>query len=75
MAHQVAVIGMGRFGISLAHELYRIGHDVLAVDRDEALTQQMMGQVTYSVTGDSTSTPPPSRLGPTSSPASSPRCC
>ena len=55
MAHQVAVIGMGRFGISLAHELYRIGHDVLAVDRDETLTQQMMGQVTYSVTGDSTS--------------------
>ena len=55
MAHEVAVIGMGRFGISLAHELYRIGHDVLAIDRDEVLTQQMMGQVTYSVTGDSTS--------------------
>lgn len=55
MAHQVAVIGMGRFGLTLARELYRIGHDVLAVDRDEALTQQMMGQVTYSVTGDSTS--------------------
>jgi trk system potassium uptake protein TrkA len=46
---------MGRFGISLAHEVYRIGHDVLVVDRDGALTQQMMGQVTYSVTGDSTS--------------------
>ena len=55
MAHQVAVIGMGRFGMSLARELYRIGHDVLAVDRDETLTQMMMGQVTYSVTGDSTS--------------------
>lgn len=55
MSHQVAVIGMGRFGISLARELYRIGHDVLAVDRDESLTQQMMGLVTYSVTGDSTS--------------------
>ena len=55
MAHQIAVVGMGRFGITLARELYRIGHDVLTVDRDEALTQQMMGQVTYSVTGDSTS--------------------
>ena len=55
MAHQVAVIGMGRFGISLARELYRIGHDVLALDRDESLSQQMMGQVTYTVTGDSTS--------------------
>ena len=55
MSHQVAVIGMGRVGISLACELYRIGHDVLAIDRYETLTQQMMGLVTYSVTGDSTS--------------------
>jgi len=55
MAHQVAVIGMGRFGISLARELYRIGHDVLVVDQNEALVQQMMGQVTYAVAGDSTS--------------------
>jgi len=54
MAHQVAVIGMGRFGVSLAHELYRIGHDVLVIDRNEGLTQAMMGQVTYAVTGDST---------------------
>ncbi|MEX2598410.1 MAG: TrkA family potassium uptake protein [Dehalococcoidia bacterium] len=55
MAHQVAVFGMGRFGMSLAEELYRIGHDVLVVDRDEALSQRMMGHVTYSVSGDSTS--------------------
>jgi trk system potassium uptake protein TrkA len=55
MAQQVAVIGMGRFGVSLARELYRVGHDVLAVDNNAGLTQQMMGQVTYSVTGDSTS--------------------
>ena len=54
-SHQVAVIGMGRFGIALARELYRIGHDVLTIDRDESLTQAMMGHVTYSVTGDSTS--------------------
>lgn len=53
--HQVAVIGMGRFGIALARELYRVGHDVLTIDRDEGLTQAMMGHVTYSVTGDSTS--------------------
>lgn len=54
MAHQVAVIGMGRFGISLAQELYRIGHDVLVIDRDENLAQRMMGHVTYAVTGDAT---------------------
>jgi trk system potassium uptake protein TrkA len=46
---------MGRFGVSLARELYRIGHDVLAIDRNEPLVQQMMGQVTYAVMGDSTS--------------------
>jgi len=54
-SHQVAVIGMGRFGMALAHELYRVGHDVLTIDRDAGLTQSMMGHVTYSVTGDSTS--------------------
>ena len=36
MAHQVAVVGMGRFGISLAHELYRIGHDVLVIVNNKA---------------------------------------
>ncbi len=55
MAHQVAVIGMGRFGYTVARELYRIGHDVLIVERDPALAQQMTGQVTYAVAGDSTS--------------------
>ena len=33
MAHQVAVIGMGRFGISRARELYQIGPDVIAIYR------------------------------------------
>jgi trk system potassium uptake protein TrkA len=55
MAHQVVVIGMGRFGASVARELYRIGHDVLIVDQDAVLAQQMMGQVTYAVSGDATS--------------------
>lgn len=55
MAHQVVVIGMGRFGTSVAQELYRIGHDVLIVDQEPALAQQMMGQVTYAVSGDATS--------------------
>ena len=55
MPHQVAVIGMGRFGTSVARELYRIGHDVLVIDKDEQLCQSMMGQVTYVVTGDATS--------------------
>ena len=55
MASQVAVIGLGRFGTSVAQELYSIGHDVLCIDMDERLTQAMVGQVTYAVTGDATS--------------------
>ena len=55
MAHQVVVIGMGRFGSSIAQELYRIGPDVLIVDQNPALAQQMMGQATDAVSGDATS--------------------
>ncbi len=55
MAHQIAVVGLGRFGSTLAKELYKIGHDVLVIDRDEMLCQQITGQVTYVVTGDATS--------------------
>jgi trk system potassium uptake protein len=32
---QFAVIGLGRFGISVCQELYAMGHDVLAIDRSE----------------------------------------
>ena len=55
MAHgkkQVVVIGLGRFGSSVSRSLYNLGHDVLAIDVDEDRVQQMMGQVTYPVTGD-----------------------
>ena len=45
MAHQVAVIGMGRFGVSLARELYRVGHDVLAIDNNADLTQHGPGHL------------------------------
>jgi len=55
MKRQAAVIGLGRFGSSVARELYQLGHDVLAIDHDEAITQELVGQVTYSVTADATS--------------------
>ena len=54
MNKNVAVIGLGRFGSAVATALYNIGHDVLAMDRDEERVQGMMGQVTYPVTGDAT---------------------
>ena len=54
MKNQVAVIGLGRFGSSVAKSLYNLGHDVLAMDVDEERVQSMMGQVTYPVTGNGT---------------------
>ena len=55
MKKQVCVIGMGRFGSTVAHELYQGGHDVLAIDLDEAKIQEQLGQVTYAVRADATS--------------------
>ena len=52
--NQVAVIGLGRFGSGLAKSLYKLGHDVLAMDIDEEKVQTMMGQVTYPVNGNGT---------------------
>ena len=54
MKKQVAVMGLGRFGYSVASSLYNLGHDVLAMDKDEGRAQSIMGQATHSLTGDST---------------------
>ncbi|MQF64685.1 TrkA family potassium uptake protein [SAR202 cluster bacterium AC-409-J13_OGT_754m] len=55
MKKQVIVVGLGRFGHSIAMELYQSGHDVLAIDLDEKKVQDTLGQVTYAVKGDATS--------------------
>ena len=47
MSKQAAVIGMGRFGVSLAQELYKMGFDVLAIDKDERVVQDLTGQLTF----------------------------
>ena len=54
MNKQVCVIGMGRYGSTIARELYQSGHDVLAIDADEARIQEQLGQVTYAVRADAT---------------------
>ena len=54
MKKQVVVIGLGRFGSSIARELYQMGHDVLAIDLDERNVQEMLGHVTYAVKADAT---------------------
>jgi trk system potassium uptake protein TrkA len=52
MKQQVAVMGLGRFGSSVARSLYNLGHDVLAIDDNEERVQSMMGQVTHPVTAN-----------------------
>ena len=46
------VIGLGRFGISLARELCEQGHEVLAVDVREDLVQSVADVVTQAVAAD-----------------------
>ncbi len=55
MKKQVAVIGLGRLGASLATTLYRLGHDVLAVDIDEKNIQDIAPEITHAVQADATS--------------------
>ena len=55
MPKQAVVIGLGRFGASLARELYQMGYDVLAIDQDEQVTQDLTGQLTYVVKANATS--------------------
>ena len=49
---QVAVLGLGRFGSAVARELTRLGHDVLAIDRDEKTVQSIADEVTHAVQAD-----------------------
>ena len=51
---RVAVIGMGRFGTSLAHELMRRGWDVLGVDTDVHVVQRLSDDLTHAAVADCT---------------------
>ena len=51
---QFLVLGIGRFGSSLAKNLYKLGHEVLAVDRDENLVDGIAPYVTQAVQADAT---------------------
>ena len=54
MKKQVCVIGLGRFGATLSQELFQSGHDVLAIDVDEARIQDQLDRATYAVRADAT---------------------
>ena len=53
-ADSVAVIGLGRFGTSLALELMASGTEVLGIDGNEEVVQALNGQLTRVVRADST---------------------
>ncbi len=51
---QYAVIGLGRFGTSVAVTLHSLGHEVLAIDSDEERVQKLSEEVTHVVQADTT---------------------
>lgn len=54
MKNQFAVIGIGRFGYSLATSLYNLGYDVIAIDVREDIIRNISDKVTYAVQADAT---------------------
>ncbi len=59
----VVVMGLGRFGSSVAVHLARLGHEVLAIDRREELVQRWSNELTYVVQADTTDPAALRRLG------------
>ncbi len=51
---QYVVIGCGRFGSSVATTLYLLGHEVMAVDKNEEKVQDISDLVTHAVQVDAT---------------------
>jgi trk system potassium uptake protein TrkA len=54
MKRQFAVIGLGRFGYSVAETLVKKGCEVLAIDRDETKIQAVSDFATFAVQCDAT---------------------
>ncbi|TEB14434.1 Ktr system potassium uptake protein A [Pelotomaculum sp. FP] len=52
MKKQIAVIGLGRFGISLIEELTLLGYDVLAIDNDSEKVNSVVNTCTHAVQAD-----------------------
>ncbi|WP_341744330.1 TrkA family potassium uptake protein [Azonexus hydrophilus] len=59
----VVVIGLGRFGSSVAQSLVHLGHDVMGIDRDELLVREWADLLTHAVQADSTNTAIMRQLG------------
>ena len=53
-SERVTVIGLGRFGGSLARTLTELGYEVTAIDRDPQIVQDLADHVTLAAQGDGT---------------------
>ncbi|MFJ3388514.1 potassium channel family protein [Lysinibacillus sp. NPDC086135] len=51
---QYAVIGLGRFGVSVARKLYEAGHEVLGIDINEERVEDAEQYVTHALVADTT---------------------
>lgn len=51
---QFVVIGLGRFGSSLALELMDLGYEVLGIDQDEEVVNDLSNRLTHAVVADTT---------------------
>lgn len=51
---QVLLIGLGRYGQNIAVRLHEMGHQVMAVDKDEKRVNAILDIVTNALIGDST---------------------
>jgi trk system potassium uptake protein TrkA len=51
---EIAVIGLGRFGGSLARRLQALGHQVLGIDNDPRLVNEIADEITEAVVLDAT---------------------
>lgn len=62
-APPVVVIGLGRFGTSVARSLVRMGHEVLGIDEDMEQVQALAEELTHVVQADSTNAGTLRKLG------------
>lgn len=51
---EYCIIGIGRFGNSVASELQKNGHDVLVIDKDEQVLRSIANEVAYTMILDAT---------------------
>ena len=63
MKKSIAVLGLGKYGCSLAEKLYELGEDVLVADMDDKIIREMSPKVTTAIRADLSSEEEVATLG------------